>query len=63
MMKSSNSFDARRGLPSVDRLLSHPAVASLISLYGRGPVRVQAPREVDDLRRRIAGDPLLQNVF
>ena len=58
-MKSSNSFDARRGLPSVDRLLSHPAVANLIPLYGRGPVRVQAQREVDDLRRRLTADPLL----
>ncbi|HEY0554123.1 MAG TPA: L-seryl-tRNA(Sec) selenium transferase, partial [Thermoanaerobaculia bacterium] len=43
---------------SVDRLLSHPAVANLIPLYGRGPVRVQAQREVDDLRRRLAADPL-----
>ena len=58
-MKSSNSFDTRRGLPSVDRLLSHPAVANLIPLYGRGPVRVQAQREVDDLRRRLTADPLL----
>jgi L-seryl-tRNA(Ser) seleniumtransferase len=61
MMKSSNSLDARRGLPSVDRLLSHPAVASLIPLYGRGPVRVQAQREVDDLRRRLACDPPLSD--
>jgi L-seryl-tRNA(Ser) seleniumtransferase len=61
MMKSSNSLDARRGLPSVDRLLSHPAVADLIPLYGRGPVRVQAQREVDDLRRRLAGDPPLSD--
>jgi L-seryl-tRNA(Ser) seleniumtransferase len=58
-MKSSDPSDPRRGLPSVDRLLSHPAVASLLSLYGRGPVRVQAQREVDDLRRRLAADPPL----
>jgi L-seryl-tRNA(Ser) seleniumtransferase len=58
-MKSSDPSDARRGLPSVDRLLSHPAVASLLPLYGRGPVRVQAQREVDDLRRRLAADPPL----
>jgi hypothetical protein len=41
-MKNSNSFDARRGLPPLDRLLSHPALAILIPLYGRGSVRVQA---------------------
>jgi hypothetical protein len=41
-MKNSNSFDARRGLPSLDRLLTHPALATLIPLYGRGSVRVQA---------------------
>jgi L-seryl-tRNA(Ser) seleniumtransferase len=58
-MERSNSSDARRALPSVDRLLSHPAVANLIPLYGRGPVRVQAQREVDDLRHRLAADPLL----
>ncbi|HEX6863974.1 MAG TPA: L-seryl-tRNA(Sec) selenium transferase, partial [Thermoanaerobaculia bacterium] len=48
------SSDARRGIPSLDRLLSDPAVSSLIPLYGRGPVRVQARREVDDLRDRLA---------
>ncbi|HEX3127274.1 MAG TPA: L-seryl-tRNA(Sec) selenium transferase [Thermoanaerobaculia bacterium] len=49
--------DTRRGIPSLDRLLNDPAVASLIPLYGRGPVRVQARREVDDLRDRLAADP------
>jgi hypothetical protein len=29
-MNNSNSFDARRGLPPLDRLLSHPALATLI---------------------------------
>jgi L-seryl-tRNA(Ser) seleniumtransferase len=60
-MASSESIDAqrdaRRGLPPLDRLLDHPAVAALISLYGRDQVRVQARRIVDDLRRRLAADP------
>ena len=47
-------MDTRRGIPSLDRLLSDPAVSSLISLYGRGPVRVQARREVAELRERLA---------
>ena len=53
-MDTPESSDARRGIPSLDRLLSDPAVSSLIPLYGRGPVRVQARREVDDLRGRLA---------
>lgn len=57
MMESSEFSNARRGLPSLDRLLNHPAVASLISLYGRDPVRVQARRVVDELRERLAADP------
>jgi L-seryl-tRNA(Ser) seleniumtransferase len=59
MMKDSNSFDARRDLPPLDRLLSHPAVASLIPLYGRDQVRVQARREVEALRDRLAASPML----
>jgi L-seryl-tRNA(Ser) seleniumtransferase len=58
MMENSKFSNARRGLPSLDRLLDHPAVASLISLYGRDPVRVQARRVVDELRQRLAADPL-----
>ncbi len=57
MMDSSEFSNARRGLPSLDRLLNHPAVASLISLYGRDHVRVQARRVVDELRERLAADP------
>jgi L-seryl-tRNA(Ser) seleniumtransferase len=57
MMKSSTPLDARRDLPPLDRLLSHPAVANLIPLYGRGPVRVQARRAVEELRSRLAADP------
>ena len=53
-MDTPESSDARRGIPSLDRLLSDPAVSSLIPLYGRGPVRVQARREVEDLRGRLA---------
>ena len=59
MMKSFSSFDARRDLPPLDRLLSHPAVASLIPLYGRDQVRVQARREVEELRGRLATTPAL----
>ena len=58
-MTSSNSIDARRELPPLDRLLSHPAVATLIPLYGRDQVRVQARLAVDELRERLAGDPPL----
>ncbi len=50
-------LDARRGIPSLDRLLGDPAVSSLVPLYGREPVRVQARREVDALRDRLASDP------
>ncbi len=56
-MDSSEFSDARRGLPSLDRLLSHPAVARLISLYGREHVTIQARRVVDELRERLAADP------
>ncbi|HSS76344.1 MAG TPA: L-seryl-tRNA(Sec) selenium transferase [Thermoanaerobaculia bacterium] len=59
MMESSEFSDARRGLPSLDRLLSHPAVTSLISLYGREHVTIQARRVVDELRERLAADPPL----
>jgi L-seryl-tRNA(Ser) seleniumtransferase len=59
MMESSEFSDARRGLPSLDRLLSHPAVAGLISLYGREPVTIVARRVVDELRERLAADPPL----
>jgi L-seryl-tRNA(Ser) seleniumtransferase len=53
-MQKPDLSDARRGIPSLDRLLSDPAVSSLIPLYGRGPVRVQARRIVEDLRGRLA---------
>jgi len=56
-VESSDFFDARRGLPPLDRLLSHPAVASLIPLYGRDQVRVQARRIIDELRSRLAAAP------
>jgi L-seryl-tRNA(Ser) seleniumtransferase len=56
-MESSESLDARRGLPQLDRLLSHPAVARLLPLYGRDQVRVQARRMLDELRGRFIGDP------
>jgi L-seryl-tRNA(Ser) seleniumtransferase len=58
-MKSSNPIDARRDLPPLDRLLSHPAVATLIPLYGRDQVRVQARLAVDEIRERLAADPPL----
>jgi L-seryl-tRNA(Ser) seleniumtransferase len=56
-MERSDSFDARRGIPQLDRLLNDPAVNALISLYGRDPVRRQARRVVDELRDRLAADP------
>src|SRR6476469_2546224 len=58
-MNSSNSIDARRDLPPLDRLLGHPAVAILIPLYGRDQVRVQARLAVDALRERLATGPPL----
>ena len=58
-MESSEFSDARRGLPSLDLLLSHPAVTSLISLYGREHVTIQARRVVDELRERLAAEPPL----
>jgi L-seryl-tRNA(Ser) seleniumtransferase len=57
-MEDPDPSDARRGIPSLDRVLSDPAVSRLVSLYGRDQVRVQARRVVDDLRRRLAADPL-----
>lgn len=58
-MESSEFSDARRGLPPLDRLLSHPAVAALLPLYGREHVTIQARRVVDGLRERLAADPPL----
>jgi L-seryl-tRNA(Ser) seleniumtransferase len=55
-MESSEPFDARRGLPQLDRLLSHPAVARLLPLYGRDQVRVQARRMLDELRGHLTAD-------
>ena len=54
---AGHAGNARRGLPPLDRLLSHPAVASLVPLYGRDQVRVQARRVVEELRGRLAADP------
>ncbi len=42
--------DDRRRLPSIDRLLAHPRVAHLVTLYGRDQVTVQARRAVEVLR-------------
>src|SRR4029077_247419 len=46
-LMEDEAYDARRAIPAVDRLLSDPAVADLLSLYGRGPVRVQTQRELE----------------
>jgi L-seryl-tRNA(Ser) seleniumtransferase len=59
MMDSSEFSDARRGLPSLDRLLSHPAVARLLLLYGREHATIVARRVVDELRERLAAEPPL----
>lgn len=56
-VESSETSNVRRGLPPLDRLLSHPTVACLVPLYGRDQVRVQARRVVDELRRHLAASP------
>lgn len=53
------ALDSRRLIPSVDRLLGDPKIASLVPLYGRDLVRVHARREVEALRSRLAGGPPL----
>jgi L-seryl-tRNA(Ser) seleniumtransferase len=53
-MENTGTFDARRDIPPLDRLLADPAVARLIPLYGRDRVRVQAQRTVEALRRLLA---------
>ncbi|MEO1082644.1 MAG: L-seryl-tRNA(Sec) selenium transferase, partial [Acidobacteriota bacterium] len=45
-----------RRLPAVDRLLSEPALADVIALYGRAVVTVQARSELDRLRSDIRAD-------
>ncbi|HEX6898777.1 MAG TPA: L-seryl-tRNA(Sec) selenium transferase [Thermoanaerobaculia bacterium] len=55
-MESSQSFNARRGLPPVDRLLSHPSVECLVPLYGRDQLRVQARLALDELRARFTAE-------
>ncbi|MDY7093343.1 MAG: L-seryl-tRNA(Sec) selenium transferase [Acidobacteriota bacterium] len=53
-MSASSTPDLRRRLPAVDRLLGESTVSELIGLYGREAVRVQAQRQLDHLRDRIA---------
>jgi L-seryl-tRNA(Ser) seleniumtransferase len=53
-MGSQRTVDARRRLPSVDRLMSEPVVGRLIELYGRDLVRVQVRGELEELRRRLS---------
>src|SRR6202035_2752681 len=55
-MEHPDPPDARRAIPSVDRLLSDPAVALLLPLYGRDQVRVQARKEVEALRGWLAAE-------
>jgi L-seryl-tRNA(Ser) seleniumtransferase len=55
-MEDAKTPDARRAIPAVDRLLADPAVAKLLTLYGRDQVRVQARRELDDLRAWLAAE-------
>jgi L-seryl-tRNA(Ser) seleniumtransferase len=49
-MEEAKNPDVRRAIPAIDRLLADPDVAKLLPLYGRDQVRVQARRELDDLR-------------
>jgi L-seryl-tRNA(Ser) seleniumtransferase len=46
--------DPRRGLPAVDTLLAHPAVASSTAAFGRGPVTAAVRRTLDASRRAAA---------
>lgn len=55
-MESSQSFNARRGLPPVDRLLSHPSVECLVPLYGRDQLRVQVRLALDELRAHFTAE-------
>lgn len=57
-MDTMESSDARRRIPSVNRLLSEPAVERLTGLYGWDQVRVQVRREVEALRERLDRSPL-----
>jgi L-seryl-tRNA(Ser) seleniumtransferase len=51
--------DPRRGLPAVDTLLAHPAVASSTAAFGRGPVTAAVRRTLDASRRAAAeGAPI-----
>ena len=43
--------DPRRTIPPVNRLLNQPPFVRLLSLYGRGPVRVQVRKALNELRR------------
>ena len=61
---SPDAADPRRRLPSVDRVLAMPALQRLVELYGRGLVRVQVRKELDQvrkeldlLRQEIGGEP------
>lgn len=52
------STDAYRALPSVDKVLQEPAIASLVDRYSRPPVVEVVRRELDAARARIAaGEP------
>ncbi len=53
------TLDDRRRLPSIDRVLAHPSVARLVTLYGRDQVTVQARRAVEALRAApVLGDEI-----
>lgn len=57
-MSRSAVQDALRRLPAMDRLLTEPTVAELVSLYGREQVRVQAREALEELRRALAAGRL-----
>ena len=54
MKADLTAADARRRLPAIERLLHEPALAALAAVYGRDAVIVQARRELDALRARMA---------
>ena len=53
-MSRNTAADPRRGLPSVDRLLSEPDVQRLEKVYGRELLVVQVRRELDARRSEVA---------
>ncbi len=54
LMATASTFDPRRRLPAVDRLLAEPRVVALARVYGREALLVQARHLLDEVRGRLA---------